>query len=161
MRRSLLFVVAWLVAFAIACDGNGRGDPDPGGRILTALKSIETAIPGEAIDVTRQYAEPHWDSCGGREETAGWSSVTVVITFRTDMSHDSLLQYASERLNAAGWSDSGPSSNRLGPTGGWIQSLTDGTSARAQLSPSTTDGATIVWQLTATAPPHGQQVSRC
>jgi hypothetical protein len=139
-----------------------HGDPDPGGRILSALKSIESALPDGATEVTRQYAQPHWDSCDGREGTFGWSSIAVIVNFRTDSPADSLLLSASGPMDAAGWSKSRTLSSPIGPGQDWTRTLPDGTLAVASLTPGTMDnGATIIWQISAYAAAHGQHASGC
>ncbi len=118
------------------------------------------AVPDGATNVTVTYAEPHWDSCDGREGTHGWSSIGVYISFRTGMTPDPLLVYASARIKTAGWSESMTLSSPLGPGQQWTRTLSNGTIAGASLTPGT-DGATTRWELAATAAPYGQQVSGC
>jgi hypothetical protein len=102
------------------------------------------------------------NSCDGREGTFGWSQIAVIVNFRTDMPADSLLLSAGGPMEAAGWSKRGTLSSPIGPGQGWTRTLADGTNALASLTPGTRDnGATIIWQLSAYAPPHGQQASGC
>jgi hypothetical protein len=165
-RWRLVAIAAGCLLLAIAgyaiVRWTSHGDPDPGGRILSALKSIESAVPDSATAVTRQYAEPHWDSCDGREGTFGWSSIAVILTFRTGMPADSLLPYVSGPMEAADWSKTDTLSSPMGPGQDWARTLADGTHAMASLTPGTIDnGATIIWEFSAYAAPHGQHASGC
>jgi len=146
----------------LALSGCGHGDPDPGGRILTALRSIESAVPTGATDVRTQDAEPLWDSCDGRPGTEGWSVISVDIEFRDDRDGRVLLDDVADRMTEAGWAPGGTGTSPLGPSESWTRTLDDGTVAHGSLSPGTRDdGVSIIWFLTATAPPHGRQASGC
>ncbi len=151
----IVFLALILVA---ALNGCGRGDPDPGGRILTALKSVEVALPADATSVHREYVEPKWDSCDARPETEGWSDAMVLIDFRTDLDPEAWGEHAGQALESAGWGDEVVSATPFGPRWSWTQSLDDGTVARAGLSPTAVEGS---WELYAVAPPRGQRVSGC
>jgi hypothetical protein len=48
-RVSLALVGVALLAVLVGCDS--RGDPDPGGAILDALKSVEAGLPGSVSEV--------------------------------------------------------------------------------------------------------------
>jgi hypothetical protein len=150
-----VFLALILVAALTGC---GRGDPDPDGRILTALKSVEAALPSDATVVRREYIEPKWDSCDARPETEGWSDVMVLLEFQTDMDPEVLGEHAGRALELAGWVDDGVSATPYGRWWSWTQTLADGTVARAGLAPTAVEGS---WELSAVAPPHGRRVSGC
>jgi hypothetical protein len=146
----------------VALSGCGHGDPDPGGRILDALKTVQAAVPSDATDVSTQYAEPHWDSCDGRPGTEGWSDVTVDVSFSSDRPGQELVGGAAPELAAAAWSVERADTSPLGPYESWTRTLDDGTILHASLGPGTPDnGATIIWYLYASAPPHGRRASGC
>jgi hypothetical protein len=86
----------------------------------------------------------------------------VIIAFTTTVPADELVVEAASRMAAVGWTPASSGSSDLGPDRAWTRTLGDGTTAQARLSPGTTDnGATITWDLTAYAPPHGQRASGC
>lgn len=71
-----------LIALAVVLVGGGaaalwvwtpsaHGDPDPGGRLLSGLRTVEQAVPADAEVLLRQANEPSWDSCDGRKGTFG------------------------------------------------------------------------------------------
>jgi hypothetical protein len=168
-----LFPIAGLVGL-LFYGVPGHGDPDPGGQTLIALRSIETALPPFAVDVSRQYVEAAWDSCAGRPGTFGWSGIDVYLTFRTAQESSVVVAYVTGRLESIGWTGSEPrtttpatgspgevlsltSSVRLT----FVRTLANGAEAFARLSASTRDGQTITWSLTATAPPRGHRASGC
>jgi hypothetical protein len=81
-RRRLLLGLAVVVVAGGAGAGwiatrSPHGDPDPGGRILAGLKTIESVVPADAEVMLRRASEPNWDSCDGREGTFGWNRVTA------------------------------------------------------------------------------------
>ncbi|MBX6751639.1 MAG: hypothetical protein IRY85_18600 [Micromonosporaceae bacterium] len=122
------------------------------------MKSVEVALPADATAVNRQFIEPQWDSCDARPETEGWSHIMVLIDFQTELEPEALGEHAGTALESEGWVDDGIVSTPHGPSWRWTRTLDDGTVAHAILSPGMFDGA---WNLAATAPPHGKQVSGC
>jgi hypothetical protein len=42
---------------------------------MTVLRSVDSGVPPNAVDVSRRYDEAHWDSCDGRAGTFGWSPI--------------------------------------------------------------------------------------
>jgi hypothetical protein len=149
--------VALLLVPQAAC--SGRGDPDPGGRILAALQSVKEAVPDGATVDFQHDVPAEWDSCDGLPENEGWNNITVSVQFRSDLTPEAILDFADRRLEEAGWVDESEIDSPLGPGLRWTQTLADGTEARASLAPGTRDGATVFWDLTAIAPPHGRRVS--
>jgi hypothetical protein len=168
-RRRLLVAAAigCLVVLAGACAFNRRvdgphGDPDPGGRILAALRPVRGAVPQDAVGVERQDVEPMWDSCDGRTGTFGWSDVHVIITFSTAMEPQVLVSTANTRMVTLGWIPGPALDSPIGPGGRWTRALGDGTEARAALSPWMPGGGQpLRWELTAYAPAHGPRTSGC
>jgi hypothetical protein len=165
-RRWLLVILAVVVAGGAGATWittrSPRGNPDPGGRILAGLQTVESAIPADAEVMLRQASEPRWDSCDGRAGTFGWDNVTVNVQFRETEKPDALVAHIDEVLTGAGWRRVEASGTPLGPTARWSRSLSGPTVATAALGPGTRgDGSGIYWELGATAPPQGQHVSGC
>jgi hypothetical protein len=138
-----------------------HGDPDPGDRILTALKSIEVGVPTDAAEVTHQYAKALWDSCDGREGTFGWSDIGVYLTFATTMQPTALLTFVRGQLQGAGWTAGLAGFTPLGQGQRFVRTLANNSEAVAQISPTTRDGDPISWSLSAVAPPQGPRASGC
>lgn len=169
-RRRLLLGAAVVVIAGLAVAGllvagrlvnrSPHGDPDPGGRILAGLRTVESAIPADAEVLQRQADEPLWDSCDGRAQTAGWDDVTVSVQFRTTQPPETLLAQVQTALSAAGWHGGNDFSTPLGPGGRWTRAGTGTPSATATLTPGTRGNGTY-WELDALAPPNGQRVSGC
>ena len=139
-----------------------HGDPDPGGQILDALRTVEAAVPPAAIDVSEEYGEAHWDSCDGRAGTFGWSEISVILTFGTTLDPSALISYVTGRLEAGGWTMAGQEAlSPLGPNQKFSRTLANGTEAVADIGPQMRDGRTVMWSLRATAPPDGPTASGC
>ena len=86
----------------------------------------------------------------------------VYLTFRTALDPSALLSYVTDRLDASGWQIAGQEAESpLGPDQRFSRTLSNGTEAVADLSPFTRDGHTILWSLTALAPPVGPRASGC
>jgi hypothetical protein len=166
-RRGLLLglavvVVAGGVGAGWIATRSPHGDPDPGGRILAGLKTIESVVPADAEVMLRQASEPIWDACDGREGTFGWNKVTVSVQFRTGEQPGALVARTDSLLTAAGWHRTGAEGTPLGPSAQWSRTVAGSTVASALLSPGTRGGGSgIYWDLDAAAPPQGQQVSGC
>ena len=137
-----------------------HGDPDPGGRILAALRTVEPAVPPDAEVMLRQAVEPRWDSCDARVGTVGWDDVTVAVQFRTGGPPEAVIARADAVLAAAGWHRTQAFGSPLGPGMRWARTVAGSTSATATLAPGT-NGALTYWDLDAVAPPHGPRVSGC
>jgi hypothetical protein len=150
----------------------GHGDPDPDGQTLIALKSVETALPPFAVDVSRQYVEAVWDSCDGRPGTFGWSDIGVYLTFGTAQENSVVVAYVTARLESIGWTGPEPRTTTTASPGEvlsqtssfrlrFVRTLANGVDAVARLDAWTPDGQTITWSLTAIAPPQGPRASGC
>jgi hypothetical protein len=161
---ALLLATGSLVAGCTATP-SAHGDPDLGGQVLTALKSVEPALPDHAQVLLHQAHEPTWDSCGGRSGTFGWSNVSVNIQFRTNDTNDpadAVLASADHTLSAAGWKRSETFNSPLGPGARCSRTVPGGAQATAALTPGTPGSrAQLYWDLTAFAPPQGQRVNGC
>lgn len=119
-KVGLVVVVVCLVA-GYVLSRIWPGNPDPGGRIMTALSTIQVAVPAQAHLVRVEHVKPRWDSCDARLSTFGWDDAFVYLTFTTSEPPRSLMATASARLRAAGWSRyQGLAS---GPGFGWWWSL--------------------------------------
>jgi hypothetical protein len=139
-----------------------HGDPDPGGRVLTGLQTVESAVPADAEVMLRQAHEPSWDSCDGRVGTFGWNNVMVNVQFRVSEQPDALVAQIDKVLTGAGWHRADGSGTPLGPVARWSRALSGPTMATALLSKGTRgDGNGSYWALDAVAPPQGQQASGC
>lgn len=166
-RRSLLVGVAFVVVAgsvggAWAVFRSSHGNPDPGGHILTALKSVERAVPAGAQVSLRQASEPGWDSCDGRSGTFGWDDITVGVQFFTSVSPTVLVANTDKTLRAIGWQRTRTLNSPLGPGATWSRTVAGSTPATATLAPGTRGGGTgVYWDLDAVAPPQGQHVSGC
>jgi hypothetical protein len=165
-RRLLLGLAVVVVAGGVGAGWiatrSPHGDPDPAGRILAGLKTIESVVPADAEVTLRQASEPSWDSCAGREGTFGWTKVTVGMQFRTSEQPSALVARTDRLLTAAGWHRTGAEGTPLGPSAQWSRTVTGSTVASALLSPGTRGGGSgIYWDLDAAAPPQGQQASGC
>ncbi|MBN9609764.1 MAG: hypothetical protein BGO26_13360 [Actinobacteria bacterium 69-20] len=157
---SALLAVGAVAGAAVAC--GTRGDPDPGGKILAALMTVEQAVPHDARITLHQEYEPRWDSCDGRADTAGWSNPIVIVQFTTDESADTLVADTNTTLLTQGWQLTTRSSTDFGPSVGWTRTAAGSTVANATLQPFTgSAGRAITWELVATAPPNGRQASGC
>jgi len=138
------------------------GDPDPGGRILTVLKSVESAVPGHAQILRQQEHEPTWDSCDARPGTFGWNDVSVSTDFRTSGAPLAVVMAADRVMSTAGWTRVAISRDPLGPTGSWSRTVPGGAEAAALLALATGGaGEAPHWELNAHAPPQGRRASGC
>lgn len=166
-RRWLLVILAVVVVAGGAgatwiTTHSPHGNPDPGGRILAGLQTVESAIPADAEVMLRQANEPRWDSCDGRAGTFGWDNVTVSVQFRASEQPDTLVAQVDKVLTGAGWHRVEASGTPLGPAARWSRTLSGPTVATALLSVGTGGpGTRSYWELDAVAPPRGQQVSGC
>lgn len=149
-----------------ACGGQPSpyGSPDPGGRIMAAVSTVQRAVPAQARIVRSQHVKPSWDSCDGRAGTFGWNDVAVVVTFTTPVPARTLLAATTARLLSAGWSPYQGKDGRYqpGPRSAWWSRPVPGGTALALLSRDGTRGGLPQWDLSAHAPPFsGPRASGC
>lgn len=144
-------VTACALVWILLPRSSPHGDPDPGGRTLTLVSTIQMAVPSGSFVVLSQSSEPYWDSCDGAAGTFGWGNVEAHFSFRTSMSLSELLTDVDANLQAVGWAPTGAASwERLVPSGTASASLT------REGGPNSTR-----WDLDATAPPIGPRASGC
>jgi len=103
VRRVLLTAVVSSLVVAASTGCGDHGDPDPGGRMFVALRTVEGVLPPDATGVIRQASEPRWTSCDGRKDTFGWSDASVTLSFTTATQPASLVAAAESGMLAAGW----------------------------------------------------------
>jgi hypothetical protein len=160
VRIGLLVVVACLIAGYVVTR-IWPGSPDPGGRIMTALATIQAAVPAQAHRVRIQQVKPRWDSCDGRLSTYGWDDAIVGVTFTTSQPARSLMTTANARLRTAGWSRYYGFASSLRFGWWWSRPVPSGT-ALALLDRAGTRAGVPRWELYAHAPPYaGPRSSGC
>lgn len=114
----MVLVTVGVSAASVAARSD-HGNPDPGGHVLAALKTVERAVPANAQVMLRQANEPGWDSCDGRTGAFGWDDVTVGVQFRTIAAPHRLVSEADAALHAAGWQRTATLNTPLGPGACW------------------------------------------
>jgi len=132
------------------------GNPDPGHRLLDAIRPVVKAVPGGATITRRTFDEPHWDSCDGVRSTYGWDPATVDVGFTPHgLSDAEVFGHIKTALAAQGWTiDAGTSQD-----GAWYWSRqVEGRDASIQLLAG--DGGSD-WDLQANAPPLAHPVTGC
>jgi len=138
------------------------GDPDPGGRVLTVLRSVERAVPAHAQILGQHEHEPTWDSCDARPGTFGWNDVSVSTDFRAGGAPLAVVMAADRVLSTAGWRRVAVSRDPLGPVGRWSRPVPGGAEAAATLAVATRgDSEAPYWELSALAPPQGRRAGGC
>jgi hypothetical protein len=106
--RRLGEVVAVFTAAAgivAGCDGTPQptGDPDPGHRLMAAIKSVLSVIPSGAHVMRREKFEPRWDSCDGKRSTYGWDPVTVDADFIGGGAPAQIVGHIKSSMQSLGW----------------------------------------------------------
>ena len=158
-KIGLVVVVACLLA-GFGCSRLWHGNPDPGGRIMKALSTVQVAVPAHAHAVQTQHVKPRWDSCDARPGTFGWDDVIVLVTFTTSEPPRSLMATANARLRTAGWSRYRDFAS--GPRAVWWSRPVPGGTALALLDRDGTRAGGPQWELYAHAPPFtGPRSSGC
>ncbi len=157
-----------LVAAALAalmttagCTPKPVGNPDPGHRLLNAIRPVPTAVP-KGLHVTRSRSyKPRWDSCDGIKSTYGWDDITVETDF-TGGTKKQVVAQVGAGMRALGWV---PDPDRTGDgSWDWEKTLPGGGEATAELSTLDDAGpptAPIDWSLDGNAPPATHPVSGC
>ena len=163
--RNPLWTMALLgVAFVIATTcviwllwSHHQSGGDPGGRILSELRTISKAVPPDATVAYEHYDEPMWDSCDGRAGRGGWDNVVAQINFAWSGSPTGLIGEVGTVLEQSGWGNYRPLVDDGIPGAEWSKNLRTGTGASVQLT-AEPDGS---WTLIGQALPIGTRPSGC
>lgn len=162
-RRVLAtLVVGLLLAGLSSCSGtpSPTGIPDPGHRLLAALRPVANATPPGVSQVSRSFSEPIWDSCDGVKSSFGWDDVTVNVSFNSNgISDTTIFDHIKHVLQADGWVYDSNSSG----TGAWEwhRDLAPGHHAQVRLLGGAGDDPPNPWDLQATTPPDTHPVKGC
>jgi hypothetical protein len=147
------------VAVALFARHSDYGDPDPGSRLLAALRPVAAAVPTGVADVQRQFVEPRWDSCDGIASTYGWDDVTVDVSFNANgMTDAAVLAHIKVSLSSDGWTYENTS--RAGAWY-WYRTLSSGHRAVIQLLGGSAVDPPNPWDLQATTPAATHPVKGC
>jgi hypothetical protein len=88
------------------------GDPDPGHRLLDALRPVAAVVPSGTTVSRRTFTEPRWDSCDGIKSTYGWDDVTVGVGFvPIGLSDAATVNHIKDGLRSQGWTFDAKSSS--------------------------------------------------
>jgi hypothetical protein len=135
------------------------GDPDPGHRLLAALRPVAAAVPAGVSDAQRQFVEPRWDSCDGVASTYGWDDVTVDVSFNSNgMTDTAIFTHIKDALRSDGWTYENTSD-----TGAWYwkRNVAGGHHAVIQLLGGSEVNPPNPWDLQATTPAATHPVKGC
>lgn len=154
--RAWVLLTSGVALVGVWASLNSGSSGDPGGHIMSQLRSVGKAVPPRAQITSTQYVEPHQDSCDGNPATRGLTDVTVVIDFRSSIPASQVVQQVARLLGAQGW-DLRESQLSPGPGGQWEKRLKNGTTAHASLGLAVYGS----WDIQADAPPVGRQVTGC
>ncbi|MFI5035465.1 MAG: hypothetical protein ACHQFZ_04600 [Acidimicrobiales bacterium] len=130
---------------------------DPGGRVLTQLLPIVSALSGLTSANYVWKMEPHQDSCDGIPSTRGWSQVVLQMGFTWRQSPGALFTAMNSRLTKIGWVN-GQSQHSSPPGYRWTRQLASSKKADLEVNQ---EYPSSQWQLDALAPPVGKPVSGC
>ena len=135
---------------------------DPGGIRVAGLGSISAAVPADAKVQVHHATGPVWSSCPGTPGSKGWNDVSNEYQFTSASPVDTVVAGAQAKLKSAGWSQTATFTFPLGPAIQWTKTLRGNVLAHALLSVSNRGANTATyWDLSASAPSAGQQVSGC
>jgi hypothetical protein len=131
---------------------------DPGGRILTALRTVTSAVPARARQNWSHFDEPKLDSCDGRPGTWGHDPVSVQAGFSWQEPQSTVLASVRHALEGIGWRWTEPTPATFpgqnygtgDAIGTWVRTLPGGRPATAALFSDTY--AHGKWSLIAEAP---------
>jgi hypothetical protein len=68
-RALVAIVLTFVVSAPAGCESDPHGDPDPGSRIISALKAVTARLPADAHVLRKGVSEAHWGSCDGERPT--------------------------------------------------------------------------------------------
>ncbi|MFD7876781.1 hypothetical protein ACFV5G_22180 [Streptomyces sp. NPDC059766] len=154
-----------LVAAVVALAGCGSstpqpvGDPDPGERLLAAIKPVLSVAPAGAHISSRDAAKPRWDSCDGIESTYGWDEPTVDLEFTGGGTDAQVVAHLKSALRKLGWTFDTANS---APTGPWYWHKT--VASNVQGTVQLLGGSAFTpsdWDLQATTPPATHPATGC
>jgi len=135
------------------------GDPDPGHRLLKAIRPVLSDVPKGAHVTNKSSDEPRWDSCDGMKSTYGWNEVTADAQFTGVGSQAQVLAHVRSRMRALGWTYDASLSD--GDSWSWEKLLPGSKrAARTDLDVSH-DSRAPRWNLVVQAPPATHEVSGC
>ena len=153
------------VAAAVVLAGCGLGgpqpvgNPDPGGRLLTAIKPVLAVAPAGARISSRDTVKPMWDSCDGVASSYGWDDPRVELDFTGGGTDAQVVAHLKSALRTLGWTFDTADSDPTGPWF-WHRTVAGGVQGTVQLlggSAFTPSG----WNLQASTPPATRPVTGC
>lgn len=161
-RRWIPFLLVGVVPVALVAGllywrGAQRGNPDPGGQILSGLVPVSAALPNDATTVVTHKSDGWWDSCDGIPGTAGWHDIAVEIRFTTGSDSQTVMAHAASELANLGWRSSSPEPGPAGATR-WSKQI-QGSAGLATVT--LTHEESGAWTLLAHTSPAARQVSGC
>ena len=127
---------------------------DPGGRVLSQLTPVLSAVPSDAHRDYVWRMEPRQDSCDGMAGTQGWGQVVVQSGFNWPGSGQALAVEMDGRLTELGWTLSKTGLSYGQPA--WSKTLSNGKTADLSVSSEGSFTGPSSWELVATAPPVGK-----
>jgi hypothetical protein len=123
-------VVLAVVAVWIIRSGHPGGDTN--GVVLTQIRTaVEEAVPAESVPAGSKFADSQWQGCGYESGRFGWSSPPGGTAFRTGLTDQQVVSYASANLGHHGWRQA--SRHSTGGYGVWTKTLSGGSLARLRL----------------------------
>jgi hypothetical protein len=161
-RRTATIAIGAVVLAAVMAAGIGWGlmssaSGDPGGKVLTQLVPVVSALPTGTSMTYLWKMEPTQESCDGIAGTQGWSQVVVQTAFRWRESPRALFAAMNGRLIRIGWGH-GASQDGSPPGYQWTKILSNGTKADLTVDE---EPSSSLWQLDAVASPVGKAASGC
>jgi hypothetical protein len=122
----LLAVVAvWIIR-------SGHPGGDPNGVVLAQIRTaVAEAVSAGSVPAGSEFADSQWQGCGYETGRFGWSSPTGGTAFRTGLSDQQVVSFASTNLRHHGWRQA--SGQSTGGSGAWSKSLNGGSLATLHL----------------------------
>jgi hypothetical protein len=104
---------------------------NPGGRILSQLEKIHSAIPADATEMQTRSQEPVWiSSCSDQCLKKGWSPVNYGISFASQQARSKVLAEVTNKMRDLGW---GSRVNVPGGSWAWKRRLPTGKAPKLRL----------------------------
>jgi hypothetical protein len=125
-------IIALTVMALASCSQTPQptGDPDPGGRLMAAIRPVLSVIPAAAHVIRGDEVKPRWDSCDGVKSTYGWTDVTVDAQFTAGDPPERMVAAMDHALRRLGWT-ADPGSG--GGAWYWHRTVSGGAKAAIQL----------------------------